>query len=314
MKLRNIVAASLLTSAAGAFVAADAGAVPLTNQFVPIAVIDTATATLTDAFGVTYDPVNDVIWHNPTGGGVAFAFTPLKNLAIGSLPIDGFTGLPALTIGTGGSTPGIPSFEALGFNSATGSIAVLLGGGIIMDVAPFTGVVGAATAGCGAATSFLDGLDIEGTDCYQSAEDGSRDSLKNGALFLDDTVAAQTDISAVSAFSAITRWAGVEAVTSLGFVYATAELDFGFGRTIATYDLSGALFAVDPDGSPFASRIEDLAFDGRYLYGASLGDARIFVFDIVGPGGTVVPEPGALGLLGLSLAGIAYLRRRGRVS
>ncbi|MCI0628229.1 MAG: VPDSG-CTERM sorting domain-containing protein, partial [Acidobacteria bacterium] len=56
----------------------------------------------------------------------------------------------------------------------------------------------------------------------------------------------------------------------------------------------------------------DMAYDGRYLYGGSIGDARIFVFDIVGPGGTTpTPDAGStLLLMGGSLAALIGLKRK----
>ena len=118
--------------------------------------------------------------------------------------------------------------------------------------------------------------------------------------------------------TSIVRWAGIEAVSSLGSIYTVAGTNAGTApRTIATYDLAGNLVAVDPDGSPFAQRLEDMAYDGRYLYSGSLGDSRIFVFDIVGPGGTVpgvIPEPSTFALGGIALVGLALVawRRRRR--
>lgn len=292
----------------------------LTNQFVPVGVIDTATSSAQDAFGVAYDSANDLIWASSVG--TIHAFTPFKNLSIGLLPIDGLTGLPVLAASVG-TTPnpigGI--FQALGFDAAGGQIVRHdPGAQDVKGFDPFTAasfgtffsdpVIGAI------GTSFFDGLDVEGSDVFWSPElsGTGRDSYKNGTKFLDDTSAAQTDISSVSSIgSTITRWAGIEAVTALGTVYTVAEVDLGAGRTVATYDLTGSLIAVDPDGSPFATRLEDLAFDGRYLYGGSIGDARIFVFEIVGPGGTrAIPEPVTAGLSLLSLAGVAAAATRRR--
>lgn len=290
----------------------------LSNQFVPVGVIDTGTAVGEDAFGVAYDPVNDVIWHQ-VGGLSASAFTPFKNLTIGALPIDGVTGLPVLTVSTGATTPlpaGSLGLNALGFDSGSGELVIhdSAGGASLVRFAPITGALGAPIPITPGIAGFIDGLDIEGSDVYFSPEGGSgfRKSFKNGAIFLDDTSVPQTDISSVSVIgTTITRWAGIEAVTALGTVYTVAEVSFGAGRTVATYDLSGSLIAVDPDGSPFASRLEDLAYDGRYLYGGSLGDSRIFVFDIVGPGGTnPIPEPLTAGLSLLSLAGVALAAMR----
>ena len=77
--------------------------------------------------------------------------------------------------------------------------------------------------------------------------------------------------------------------------------------------MAGNLIAVDPDGSPFAVRLEDLAFDGRYLYGSDFGTNRVFVFDIVGPGGLAVPEPASLAVWSLlGVAGCGWAARRWR--
>jgi hypothetical protein len=263
----------------------NAFAIPVANQLIPVGVINTAVApNAQDAFGVAYDSANDVIW--ATSGGVIEAFTPFNNLNIGALPIDGVTGLPVLTANVG-TTPNPGSgIEALGYNAATGQLLMHVGTNILA-FDPFTGlnsnVFFPAVGG-----SFFDGLDKDGADVYWSPEDGSRDSIKNGAIFLDNTVVAQTDMTGVwvgPGFPTITRWAGVEKANN--FIYTVGEVDFGGGgkRTIGTYDLAGNFFAVDPDGSPFAVRLEDMAFDGRYLYSGSIGDSRVFVFDIVGPGG-----------------------------
>ena len=58
-----------------------------------------------------------------------------------------------------------------------------------------------------AGTGFLDGLNIEVSNVYTSSEPASTggDSYKNGALFMDNTSAAQADISDVSAGTNITR-------------------------------------------------------------------------------------------------------------
>ena len=75
-----------LSLVAGLAAFGTASAVPLTNQFVPVAVINTSAAVGENAFGVAYDSVNDLIWSN-AGSGTAHAFTPLKNLAIGGLAV-----------------------------------------------------------------------------------------------------------------------------------------------------------------------------------------------------------------------------------
>ena len=123
--------------------AGTASAIPLANQFVPVGVIDTGTAVGEDAFGVAYDPGNDAIWHN-FGSGTIRAFTPFKNLTIGSLSIDGVTGLPSLTTSTGGTTPTvITGIQALGFDSATDSIVIHDGTtpGTLLQVALFSGIL-----------------------------------------------------------------------------------------------------------------------------------------------------------------------------
>jgi hypothetical protein len=121
-------------------IAAPAPAAPLVNQFVPVGVINTSAAVGEDAFGVAYDSVNDLIWHR--SGGTLHGFTPFKNLVIGSLPIDGVTGLPMLAVSTGATTPtpGPGGIQALGFNSATGQIAMHNPStGVINGFDPITG-------------------------------------------------------------------------------------------------------------------------------------------------------------------------------
>jgi len=281
---------------------------PVANQIVPIAIINTAASAGVDAFGVTYDPVNDLIWVNSVAGTSLEQYTPLKNLNIAALPIDGGTGLPQLAVTSGAPTPllgGLTSLEALGFDPISGQILIHQNGSpdTIEGIDPFTGAnkatystpaIDAALVAAG--TGFVDGLDVNGADVYWSPEPGiTKDSFKNSALFLDNMNVLQTDISAVwvgNGAPIITRWAGIEVVNN--FVYAVSEVDSGADRTIATYDLLGNFVAVDPDGDPIAQRFEDLAFDGVYLYGADAGGSRIFVFDVVGPGGL----PQVEGLIG----------------
>jgi hypothetical protein len=302
--------------------AATASAAPLPNQIVPVGVINTGAAVGQDAFGVAYDSKNNLIWHY-VGGSNLHAFTPFKDLFIPGLPIDGFTGLPMLNVTTGQTTPS-PNpglIQAIGFNKLTGQLVMHNNGvpGVVQGFDVFTGAnLNAYLTPMPAGTQFLDGLDVEGGDVYSSSEPSAtgRDSYKNGVLFLDNTNPAQTDISSISAGTSITRWAGIEAVSELGFIYAVSEVDFGggpVGRSIGVYDFLGTFFAFDPDGSPFASRLEDLAFDGRYLYAGSIGDARIFVFDITGPGGLAIPEPTTLATMSLlGLAVLGYARRQQR--
>jgi hypothetical protein len=324
---RRVAVLAVMSFSLGLIATADNAHALLTNQIVPVAVIDTGKAIGDDAFGVTYDPIHDLIWAHASLPS-AFAFTPLKNLVLGALPIDGFSGLPSLTFAVGAvpltDPAGAPigGIQALGFDPTLGPNGSIMVHdtfpNLLTTVDPVLGVNNGSLAipPVPLATGWLDGLDVEGPDIYFSPEGGVGfgKSFKNGAVFLDSTVFAQSDISSVSAGTSITRWAGIEAVTGLGHIYTAAEVDGGggpVGRTIATYDLAGNFVAVDPDGSPFASRIEDLAYDGRYLYGASLGDSRIFVFDLVGAGGTI-PEP----LTFVSLAGAVmllsgrYTRRR----
>lgn len=305
------------------FCASFTSAAPLSNQIVPIAQYIAAPG----AFGLAYDNVNNRIWSSNVNGSTTLSgwipynsFTPAQ---IAGFPVVGGIQQIPFATGTSGQTTTAPNggAQALGFFG--GQLYMHTGGnpGVIRSFDPITGanLANALVPTADALISFMDGLDVDAAgNIFYSPEPAlsGRDSFMNLTKFLDNTSAGQTDINPPSLFNFVTRWAGIEVVDELGRVYTVAELDGGSGRSIATYDLLGNLIAIDPDGSPFAARLEDLAFDGRYLYGTDFANNTIFVFDVVGPGGLTIPEPASMGVWAIAgiAGGIAAWRRRARAA
>jgi len=308
--LRTLFAACTLYSCVSV-----ASAAPVVNQIVPVAVYQNQPG----AFGLAYDSVNNVVWVSSINGGSRYSVNPFNSFTaalIASFPV-GANGsiVSAAAYTTGLTTPNVfgQGAQALGFFG--GQIVEHRGGALpIGSYDPITGanVNGNFFSPLPPGTSFLDGLDVDAAgNVFYSPEPAATggDAYLNAAIFLNNSNAAQTQDGAALN---IVRWSGIE--LAAGSLFAVADSIGTSGRTIARYDpVTGALLGYDPDGSPFAIRLEDLAFDGRYLYGSDFGTNQIFVFDIIGPGGLApVPEPASLALwsiLGLT-GGIGAWRRR----
>lgn len=314
-------------------IASSATAAPVPGQFVPVGVY----LNTQSAFGIAYDPVNDIIHYTQGDSGDALVHTlkAFKNYTaaeIAALPL--INGIPALSLavaehdvagttnpgGFGGSGSGA-HFSALAFNTATGQL-VQTSSGDVRAYDPFTAANQTTIANVG--SGFADGLDIDGANAWFSPD--VQDIFKNGALFIDDSDPSKTVLPGWSGLGSETGlgWAGVEQVgDSLFAVAVHSGADTGNSRTIVRFDATtGELLGFDPDGNPVAARWEDLAFDGSFLYAADLrGNADgtgvigdIYVFAVTGglsPDPTPVPEPSSLWLfvIGASVLGLAAMGR-----
>ena len=78
----------------------------------------------------------------------------------------------------------------------------------------------------------------------------------------------------------------------------------------------GTILSSDPDLAlpdfiiPFNQKYEDLAFDGRFLYGGTRGKMDKICLEINGQSTCTVSEPTTFGLLGLGLLGLGISRRK----
>ncbi len=279
------------------------------------------------AFGIAYDPVNDVIHYTQGDAGdndvhtvKAFKnYTAAELAGFTSVTIDGDT-FPRLSLVegqhdvAGSTTPlvGSAHFSALAFNTATGQLVQTNNGGDVQAYDPFTGANQNTILNVG--SGFADGLDFDGANRWFSPDVQS--IFNNGVKIFDNTNTDHTDVGTwfgLGPDDIATGWSGIEQIgDSLFAVAVFTNADVGRSRTIVRFDLNtNTLVGYDDDGHLTAARWEDLAFDGRFLYAADLrGDldsnqtqGDIYVFDVTG--GLAVPEPATMTLLGISLVGLA---------
>ncbi len=303
---------------------------PLVGQIVPIAIY----VDLDLAFGLTYDSKNDLMWYSEGQldlTGEIHSFMPYKNYSEGqrnsffnqSLGIQIINPTQAQE-DVAGITPSPGA--ALGFDEASGRlVSSPLNSPTLVAAEPFTFNnqdpnfrPGHAPIG-----GLIDGLDIEPDSTWYSPD--IEDIYRNGNLFADNTNPDQTTLPEWLGLGSPTAegWSGVEQVDDNVFAVAVHERgNQGLTRTIVRFDLNGRLVSFDPDGDPRATRWEDLAYDGEFLYAADArGDADsneiigdVYVFGVTGGlDPTSVPEPTSeLGLLAFGSigAGSTFLRRR----
>lgn len=304
-------------------------ALPVEGQFNPVGVY----LDINGAFGLAYDPVNDLIHValGDSGDGIVHTLTPWKNFS--PAQIAGFAvinGIPSASNaqanrdvagttdpgGSGGSGSG-SHFSALAFNTATGQLVQTAPGGV-RAYDPFTAANQSVIAGVG--SGFADGLDFDGANRWFSPDMGS--IFNNGVLVHDNADNSKTVLPVWTGLGSADAlgWSGVEQIgNSLFAVAVHSSADTGLSRTIVRFDMgTGELVGFDPDGDPIAARWEDLAYDGKFLYAADLrGNANntgvegdIYVFEVTGGLQVPVPEPATLLLLGSGLIGLGFARKR----
>lgn len=313
--------------------ATSASAVPVAGEFVPVGIY----LNTNGAFGIAYDPVNDLIHYaqGDFGDDLVHTLKPFKNYTaaeIAALPL--VNGIPSLSLaaslhdvagttspgGAGGSGTGA-HFSALAFNTSTGQL-VQTSSGDVRAYDPFTAANQTTIVSVG--VGFADGLDFDGANRWFSPDVGP--IYNNGVLVHDNgdnsktLLPLWTGLGTADGFG----WSGVEQVGGSLFAVAVQSFaDSGRSRTIVRFDIgTGELVGFDPDGDPVAARWEDLAYDGQFLYAADLrGNADgtgvvgdIYVFALTGgldpepPNG--VPEPSTLVLFGAGLVAVSRMLRR----
>ncbi|MEZ5329471.1 MAG: hypothetical protein R3F19_30870 [Verrucomicrobiales bacterium] len=276
-------------------------AAPVAGQILPVAVYHSTPS----AFGIAFDSVNNLIWYSQgdSGDDLIHSLKPFESFTaaeLAGLPqtggiydislTDGLHDVAGTTTVTGpGGSGGGAHFSSLAFDSSTGKL-VYTSSGSLRSVDPITGANDVAG---GPPSGFQDGLDIDGGVTWSSPDVG--EIYKDGALFATaggaNAALAGTGIS-VSGFS------GVEQIGNSLFAVAVGSIG-GEERSIFKYDaITGELVGYDPDGDPVATRWEDMAYDGKYLYAADLRGNRdgtgpsgdIYVFEA--GGGIVIPPSG----------------------
>lgn len=306
-------------------------AAPIPSQFEPIAVY----ANLNGAFGLTYDSTRDLIWGSSTiqngGDGFIHSFKPYKNFSAAERAsfFDPILGIQVIT----------PTDADLDVGGLTEVIGGALGYDPVLDLLvshdPVDGKLKAVTPGAntitvedyqpgnGVGTGLVDGIDIEGGNTWVSHD--VNDIYVNGLLFADNGEPAQASLPDWNGDGSENTlgWSGVEQVGSSVFAVAVQDHgNSGLTRTIVEFDLAGNLVAYDPDGDVRATRWEDLACDGSFLYAADVRgdiDSNGTLGDVYVLGGsachplTAVPTPSSLLLLSIGIPALRLLgntRRR----
>jgi hypothetical protein len=308
-----------------------ATAVPISSQFEAIAIY----TDLKGAFGLAYDSNRDLMWTSETtpngGDGQIHPFKPYKNFTDAERAgfFDPTLGIQIITpTEAEEDDPDItPSgASALGYDSALDLLVThdqdnsRLVAGTPITLAT---TVLDYRSGSGDSDRLVDGLDIDGSNTWFSPDIDN--IYLNGNLFADKSNPLQGLLPTWNGLGSADTigWSGVEQVGSSVFAVAVQAFgNVGLTRTLVEFDLSGNLVAYDPDGDARASRWEDLACDGSFLY------ATDTVGDIDGNGingdvyvlrGTpcsplaAAPEPSSLLLLMPCTLAIAAIRRRKRI-
>lgn len=311
----------------GAFLPAYAAPIP--GQAIPIGVY----TDIPSAFGIAYDPQNDLIWYSSQADGVVHSIKPFKNFTpsqVASL-IPTLNGVPEVTmafsqnnlyitdpIANGGAFVG---GQPLAFDSSVGQLVsptnVGTSSGIILQsYDPITGgnVNSNYRPGSAPSNNPIDGLDVDGGDVWLSPDVNA--IYKNGILFASQTPPFTTLPFWLGTGTNITAgWSGVELVGQTLLAVAVQDptnSNTPTSRTLVSFDATtGVLLGFDPDGFGVGSHLEDMAFDGQFLYiaepfddanGNGLG-GDIYVFGLSG-GLSVVPEPGTLWILAVGLVAL----------
>jgi len=272
--------------------------------------------------GLAYDSANDLIWYTTQADCLVHSLVPFKNFSpsqIGSFPtLNGVPQVPAALaqdsvfvtdpVANGGRCA---AGTALAYDKVVGQLVSRTNvAGVLQSYAPITaaGLNPNYRPGSDPMGNPVDGLDVDGGNVWLSND--VNNTYKNGALFSNRLNPAHTTLPSWSGSGGAVAvgWSGVEQVCGSLFAVAVQTLNDSLtSRTLVRFDANtGVLVGFDPDGFGVGQHLEDLAFDGQFLYVADVfGDANgsgavgdIYVFKVTGgledPGCTCVSPPSGM--------------------